>query len=94
MSSKILNRPVIIMLLTGVAGATAALGWAATEAATMTETRNEAGYLCKLDGKINSIGALVKDDGQLYRCTTILEERGIRRAAWVQVQMTTSIVMD
>jgi len=55
---------------------------------------DEGSRLCKFDGKANSIGAVIKDGGRLYRCTLVLEERGISKAAWVHVEMTTSIVVE
>ena len=94
MSSSNLNRSAIVAMLAAIAGAMAAYSGAATEPAAKSPPRNEADYLCKLDGKINSIGAIVKDEGSLYRCTRVLEERGVAKAAWVRVEMTTSIVVD
>ncbi len=93
MSGRNPNRTVIVAVLAAVGGV-AAYSWAAIEPAVKSTPRNEADYLCKLDGKANSIGAVVKDDGKLYRCTRVLEERGVAKAAWVRVEMTTSIVMD
>jgi hypothetical protein len=94
MSSRNLNRTVVVAMLAAVAGATAVYSLAATEPTAKSTPRNDADYLCKLDGKANSIGAVVKDDGRLYRCTSVLEERGVAKAAWVRVEMTTSIVLD
>ena len=94
MSSRNLNKAVIVAMLAAVAGAITAYSRAATEPVAKSTPRNEADYLCKLDGKANSIGAVVKDGGSLYRCTSVLEERGVAKAAWVRVEMTTSIVME
>jgi hypothetical protein len=50
--------------------------------------------LCYLDGKKNSLGAMVSIEQRTYRCTPVLEERGKPAAAWVAVKMTAAIVTD
>lgn len=92
MTGKNPKRVAIVATLTTVAGAAAA--WSAATQPSKPAPRNEADVTCKLDGKMSSIGAVIKDEGRLYRCTSVLEERGVTGAAWVQVEMTTSIVVN
>jgi len=76
-------------------GAIGVVDWAiAADATPKAPVRDESKFLCSMDGKINSIGAVVTEDGHAYRCTTVLEERGVSKAAWVQVKMTSSIVTE
>ncbi len=84
----------VVLLFTPVIGVGTATGLAATTPASNATRVDESSRVCKFDGKISSIGAVIKDGGQLYRCTLVFEERAVTKAAWVQVQMTTSIVIE
>jgi len=54
----------------------------------------EARHLCYLDGMKNSLGAMVTIDRKSWRCTSVLEERGVAGTAWVQVRMSATIVAE
>lgn len=93
MVDRILYRSKVV-LFGAVICSLAAIGLAAATPDSASRALDEASRLCKFDGKINSIGAVIKDAGHLYRCTRVLEERDVAKAAWVQVQVTTSIVTE
>ncbi len=78
-----------------VAASLVLAGWAiAAQTTPDASKRDDSKFLCSMDGKINSIGAFISVNGNSYRCTTVLEERGVSKAAWVQVKMSASIVTD
>jgi hypothetical protein len=82
-------------VLLATLGGLVLVDWAlAADATPKAAARDESKFLCSMDGKINSIGAVVEDNGRAFRCTTVFEERGVSRAAWVQVRMTASLVTD
>ena len=80
-------------LLASLGGLLTCIGLA-TAADTPAQAANQDRHLCYLDGKKNSLGAMVTIDHKAWRCTSVLEERGVPGTAWVQVRMSATLVAE
>ena len=82
----------LVMVASTLLGA-GIVSWAVARNATDAKAEKAAsGIACLMGGQLNSLGAVVSEEGKLYRCSAVLKERGVADTAWVQVRMSSTIV--